>query len=153
MAGPWTVDVAAEVDDFDSSLTQEIERTAELVLAAEESSEIQISIALVGDETIARLNFEYLGHDGPTDVISFKLEQHGLPPVGDIYIGTEQARRQAADAGVDVREELVRLTIHGILHVLGWDHDGEGASEGSPMYDRQEALVERALRGQDGSGS
>jgi len=153
MAGRWTVDVAAEVDDFDSSLLQDIEKAAELVLVAEDAGEIQVSIALVGDETIARLNFEYLGHDGPTDVISFKLEQHGLAPVGDVYIGTDQARRQAADAGVDVREELVRITIHGILHVLGWDHEGDGASEGSRMYDRQEALVERALRGQDGSGS
>lgn len=68
--------------------------------------------------------------------------------VGDVYICPEAARRAAADPdGPDLDEELVRLVVHGTLHVLGHDHpEGEGRWE-SPMYRLQESLVERAMAG------
>lgn len=103
----------------------------------------EVSLTLLSDEDIRDLNRQYLGHDRVTDVISFGLDAlDGL--TGDIYIGYEQAARQAEDEGVTLAEELVRLAVHGTLHVLGWDHP-EGPERGeSEMYRIQEALV-RAL--------
>jgi probable rRNA maturation factor len=100
---------------------------------------------------MARLNREYLGHEGPTDVISFPLEDPGDRVVGDIYIGVDQAARQAEDLGVTAREETVRLALHGLLHVLGWDHPEDGGREESEMFRRQEELVGRW--GDGGAGS
>lgn len=111
------------------------------VLGAEGVGEAEISIALVGDDEIAALNQEYLNHEGPTDVISFPLPAPGGVRVGDVYVGAAQAERQAAELGVPYREELLRLVVHGTLHVLGHEHpEDEGRSE-SPMYRRQEELL------------
>lgn len=121
--------------------TERMEEAARHVLREEGVAQAEISIALVGDATIAELNEHYLSHAGATDVITFALHQSGEAPLGDIYIGVEQAGRQAADAGVPVEEELLRLTVHGVLHVLGFDHPEEGEREGSPMYLRQEKLL------------
>jgi probable rRNA maturation factor len=78
-------------------------------------------------------------------VITFPLEEPGRPLVGDIYIGVDQARYQAAEHGVDMVEEIMRLAIHGTLHLLGWDHPEAGDRSGSPMYVRQEALLREVL--------
>jgi probable rRNA maturation factor len=118
---------------------------ARAVLRAEGARRATLSIAFVSRRRIAALNRRHLGHDGPTDVISF-----GLAPVvpggvqGDIYIAPDVARENARRHGVPLREELARLVVHGTLHVLGHDHP-EGGRERSPMWRRQEALLRRAL--------
>lgn len=118
----------------------ELESAALYVLRAEGVEAASVSLSLVGDEQIGRLNQEYLGHPGPTDVISFALHPPGHPPVGDVYIGAEQALRQAAELHVDLAEELLRLVVHGTLHVLGYDHPQQDR-EASEMVRRQEALL------------
>ena len=106
-----------------------------------------LSVTLADDGTMGELNRRYLQRTGPTDVIAFPLWEAGEPVVGDIYVGWEQAVRQAEDEEVEPREELVRLVVHGTLHVLGWDHPDEpGLRPGSPMGVRQEELV-RAVEG------
>jgi probable rRNA maturation factor len=106
----------------------------------------EISIALVDDAAIAALNEEYLSHEGETDVISFGLYEAGELPVGDIYIGAEQALRQAESNGVTAAEELVRLAVHGVLHVLGHDH-AEGAERTqSEMWAVQERVVASVMQ-------
>jgi len=105
------------------------------------------SVTVVDDASITRLNREYLQHEGPTDVISFPLQLADGPPVGDIYLGGGQAARQAAENGVELRHELLRLAIHGALHVLGMDHPEGPERESSPMYQRQEELLAAALEG------
>lgn len=108
----------------------------------EEDAVGELSVALLDDPDIRRLNHEHLGHDRVTDVIAFPLWDEGEPVVGDVYVGFEQARRQAAAEGVPLEEELVRLVVHGTLHVLGWDHPVEAAKrEASPMYRLQERIV------------
>lgn len=78
-----------------------------------------VRIILTDDATIAELNRRYLQHDYPTDVLTFVL---GAAPLDvEIYIAAEQAARQAAEYNVSWQEELVRLSIHGILHALGYD--------------------------------
>jgi probable rRNA maturation factor len=144
--------VAVEVGDGVTLAVpgREIEDAVLYTLAAEGVNEGEISVAIVGDEEITRLNAQYLAHDGPTDVISFSLSAPGGPLVGDIYVGGEQARRQADDLGEAQDVELLRLAIHGTLHVLGHEHpEGEARAE-SPMYLRQEELLAGFLSGRSG---
>jgi probable rRNA maturation factor len=118
-----------------------VEAAVRHVLAAEGVAAAEISVALVSDAEIASLNEDYLQHEGPTDVISFALHEPGEPPLGDVYVGVEQAVRQAAEFGATPAEEILRLAIHGTLHVLGWEHpEGAGRTE-SEMFARQEELL------------
>lgn len=123
----------------------EVERAVRAVLAAEGVRDAEISVAFLPDPEIARLNRKHLGHTGPTDVISFALHEAGEAPLGDVYVGAEQAARQAGEWGVAPSEELLRLAIHGTLHVLGYDHPKEGDSLDSPMGRRQEELLRLVL--------
>lgn len=95
---------------------------------------------------MARMNREFLGHSGATDVITFELGS-GEPAsgrvvvVGDIYIAPDVARRNAIDNGVGIRQELVRLIVHGTLHVLGYTHTEGSHRMTGDMWRRQEAIV------------
>ena len=113
------------------------------VLRRERVKDALLSIAFVTDRRIAALNREHLGHAGPTDVISF-----GFAPVasarslvGDVYIAPGVARRNAREHGGSVREELMRLVVHGVLHVVGHDHPDGETRYASPMWRRQERLL------------
>jgi probable rRNA maturation factor len=116
------------------------------VLRLEAVSEAELSIAFVDDQRMAALNREYLAQQGPTDVIAFALTRPGGPVVGDIYVGAQQAERQAAELGVTLDVELLRLVIHGALHVLGFDHPEGEEREHSPMYARQEEMLAAILK-------
>jgi probable rRNA maturation factor len=78
-------------------------------------------------------------------VITFALHGEGEPPLGDIYVGWEQALRQAADFGVSPAEELARLAVHGTLHVLGYDHPEGPERERSSMWIRQEQILREVM--------
>jgi probable rRNA maturation factor len=89
-----------------------------------------LSLSLVDDPQIQELNREHRGKDKPTDVLSFPLYEAGEASrgdgerlLGDVVISIETARRQAADYDAPLQNELYRLLIHGILHVLGHDHE------------------------------
>ena len=118
---------------------------AERVLRAERVRHALVSIAFVTPQTMARLNRRHRGHHGATDVIAFTFRRtgRGAPLVGDIYIAPAVARRHAAEHGVRVREEVARLVIHGLLHVVGHDHPPGAARVASPMWRRQERLLRR----------
>jgi probable rRNA maturation factor len=124
-----------------------IGRAAQLVLRSEKVTDAMVSIALVSNARIASINARHLRHKGATDVISFGFDRSSPGPViGDIYIALNLARAHAKRAGVGVREEVVRLVVHGVLHVLGYDHPTDSSRETSPMWKRQESLVRRAMR-------
>ncbi|HET7275374.1 MAG TPA: rRNA maturation RNase YbeY [Longimicrobiaceae bacterium] len=125
----------------DSLPISQVEQAARWVLARHSADDATISIALLSDDDIARLNERYLSHSGPTDVISFPLHLPSSPVVGDIYIGAEQASRQASEMKVPLAEELARLAIHGTLHVLGYSHPDGEEREGTEMYQLQEELL------------
>lgn len=110
-----------------------------------------VSITFVGPSAIARLNREHLAHEGTTDVISFGFERAtpSDPVIGDIYICVAVARANAKARRVGVREEIARLVIHGILHVLGYDHPEDEAREESDMWRRQERLLRRLVNPSD----
>jgi probable rRNA maturation factor len=91
------------------------------------------------------LNRRALGHDRSTDVIAFRLEHDGLL-AGDIYVCPTVARRAARSLGIPEGEELLRLVVHGTLHVLGHDHPASARRVLAPMWRRQERYV-RQLTG------
>jgi probable rRNA maturation factor len=120
-----------------------VKSLVEATLAAEGISDALVSVAFVGRTTITRLNHRYLGHSGPTDVISFGMgrETDEMPAVGDIYICPEVAARNARAHSVSVKEELSRLVVHGTLHVAGHDHPDDETRTGSDMWKRQERIL------------
>lgn len=101
----------------------------------------ELSVTFVGDAEIARIHDRYLGCPDVTDVISFALHEAGDDPLGDVYIGHAQALRQAEEAGVEPREEMARLAVHGVLHVLGYEHPEGLERQGSEMFRVQEAVL------------
>jgi probable rRNA maturation factor len=122
---------------------------ARFVLRREKVRDALVSIALVSPREIAAINRAHLKHASATDVISFALDAHGNPDaaiLGDIYICPDVARDNARAHGVPVREELARLVVHGVLHVLGHDHPDGEVRLASPMWTRQEGLVRDAKR-------
>ena len=116
---------------------------AEAVLRLEGVRDALLSIAFVSDRRIAALNRAHLGHGGATDVISFGFApvKAGGAVVGDVYIAPGVARRNAAEHGRSVREEVMRLVVHGVLHVVGHDHQSDETRYDSPMWRRQERLL------------
>ena len=126
-----------------------VERIADRVLRWEQCTlPAALAITFVSDRVITRLHREYLGHRGVTDIVTFEhaRETDGSPVVGDIYIAPAVARANARRFGALVREEIARLTIHGVLHALGWRHpDGNERSE-SDMWRRQERWLVRVRR-------
>lgn len=128
-----------------TELRRLITRAARAVLAAHEIADAELSVTLLDDAAIADLNVRFLGCAGPTDVISFPLHAAGEAPLGDVYVGYEQALRQAAELEVPPEEELARLAIHGILHVLGYGHPEGRERESSPMWQVQETILREVM--------
>lgn len=121
--------------------SEAVRRIVKAVLRGERRDAL-ISITFLGRDAMRRLNGEHRGHDRPTDVLAFALTQPGRLAMGDVYVCPWAAARQAEVHGVSVREELVRLVVHGTLHALGWDHpEGPGRTR-SAMWRRQERYVE-----------
>lgn len=106
---------------------ENIKQVIEKVLESEnlDNKEIEISISIVDDEEIQELNRDYRGVDKVTDVLSFPLEmsfESQYIMLGDIIINFNQLERQAEDLGHSNERELMYLTCHSILHLLGYDH-------------------------------
>lgn len=116
-------------------------------LKAEGVREAMVSVAFVGRAAIAGLNQKYLRHRGATDVISFGFASGGKrgAVIGDIYICPDVARANARSQGLPVTEELLRLVVHGTLHVLGYDHPSGVARMESKMWRKQESILARIV--------
>ncbi|MBR6514018.1 MAG: rRNA maturation RNase YbeY [Clostridia bacterium] len=104
----------------------------------------EVSITLVDNEEIHALNLEYRGVDRPTDVLSFPIfdedDMGGKTILGDIVLSLERATEQAAQYGHSFEREVAFLTVHSMLHLLGYDHE-EGKAAESEMFSRQEAIL------------
>ncbi len=121
-----------------------------MILAnALESQKTEVSLLLLDDSGIAELNQQYRNRSGPTDVLSFPMytaeELRQLHPeiLGDVVISLETAARQAEHAGCSLWEEMSRLLVHGILHLLGFDHENNAA--GARAMRTQERRILKAL--------
>lgn len=114
----------------DIEITEEIknliEKSIAAVLKIEELDEnAEVSVSFVGDEEIRRLNSDYRGIDKSTDVLSFPMDDEFIIDnriLGDVIINTRRVMEQAEDLGHSNERELSYLTVHSILHLLGYDH-------------------------------
>jgi probable rRNA maturation factor len=107
----------------------------------------ELSVVIVGDPEITRLNRHYFRRNRPTNVISFPMAPGevaaGPPPIlGDVVISAETARRQAEERGEKEEDEMLFLLIHGILHLAGYDHEGS-AGERRKMEEKERELFAR----------
>jgi probable rRNA maturation factor len=140
------IDISSSVRRLSVSRAR-VREAAVAALKAERAKDAMLSITFVGRATMSQLNHRYLGHHGPTDVISFGLGRAGKrgAVLGDIYICAEIARENARLQNIPAGEELLRLIVHGTLHVLGHDHPtGAGRAE-SRMWRTQERILARVL--------
>ena len=107
----------------------------------------ELTVVLVDDLEITRLNRQYLRHNRPTNVISFPM-MDGTPEslrsrvLGDVVISAETAQRDAGEAGEKTGDEILFLMIHGILHLTGYDHEGS-AAERRKMETKEKEFFER----------
>jgi probable rRNA maturation factor len=106
----------------------------------------ELSILLVSDAEMRKLNRDYRGKDRPTDVLSFAQQEGpgGAPAglLGDVVVSVDTAKRQAAERGATLPREAERLLVHGVLHLLGYDHE-RSAAEARRMQRRERALARR----------
>ena len=83
----------------------------------------ELSVLLVDDDEIRQLNLKYLGRDRPTNVMAFPMDGPDPKILGDVVISTETAQRESQELGIGTEEYIALLLIHGILHLLGYDHE------------------------------
>jgi probable rRNA maturation factor len=122
-----------EAVPIDRARMRDVVRT---VLEGEGIGEAEISLAFVDNATIHRLNKQFLGHDEPTDVLSFPLsEPNSRKLAGELVLGAEVGLAQAAEQGHDVQAELALYVIHGLLHLCG--HDDHDPAAVSAMRQRE----------------
>ncbi len=150
------IDNRQETVAVDEVLETMVSLIVEKVLDSEGCEEdYEVSISFVNDEEIRSLNKEYRGIDKATDVLSFPMlefteeeqeeEEEGAEYIdeelalGDIVISMEKTLEQAKEYGHSFERELAFLLVHGMLHLLGYDHEVE-ATEGE-MFDRQEEIL------------
>jgi len=98
----------------------------------------EVSVLLTDDKGIRDLNRRYRGIDRPTDVLSFPMEDPRM--IGDIVVSLERVLAQALDYGVDLEGELSRVLVHGLLHLLGYDHV-KGGRQAARMKEKEGELL------------
>jgi probable rRNA maturation factor len=113
----------------------DVVRRARAMLVAVQMADAELSILLTGDDQIQNLNRDYRKKNRPTDVLAFAQREgehgeHAGRLLGDVVVSIPTTRRQAEAAGRDLGSELTMLLAHGLLHLLGWDHE-------TPLKDRR----------------
>jgi probable rRNA maturation factor len=125
--------------------TGELKEITAAILKALERSQAELSIALVGDKEMRPLNAKYRKKNKTTDVLSFPADNPATAKrvlLGDVIISVEQARRQAKERNHSLKREMVILLIHGILHLLGYDHE-RSRRQAKIMADLEVKLLNR----------
>jgi probable rRNA maturation factor len=126
--------------------SRKLKTIAAKILDVLEENQAELSVALVGNAEIQRLNARYRKMDYPTDVLSFPVENRrfvGERLLGDVIISVQKARQQAKERRRSLDKEMVILLIHGVVHLLGYDH--ERSAKEARIMQRLEKKVYRAL--------
>ena len=132
-------------DEENSSLTYEFfMKIVEAVFdyLNNKENQYEISLLITNDETIHQLNKEYRQKDKPTDVLSFPMEDEVM--LGDIVISLDTAKNQAQEREIGLEREIVFLFIHGLLHLLGYDHETSVEDE-KEMFALQEEILKKLI--------
>ncbi|MBN1498052.1 MAG: rRNA maturation RNase YbeY [Spirochaetes bacterium] len=147
----------AQIEVFTEGITlpygdvtrQKVKNIAAAVADCLDLQNARITIILTGDAYIRTINSEYRSIDAPTDVISFANRDNPFPDIdasqeeiGDVYISAERAERQSHEYRVSLMDEVKRLIIHGILHLVGYDHERSDEDE-EIMLQKEDELWDR----------
>jgi probable rRNA maturation factor len=151
MRANWTIDIQVKPGFRRLLKARWLRQIVTAVLAAEEVEPgAKLSLVITDDETVKNLNYKYRGKDKTTDVLSFSLVEEGadfvLPPgavvhLGEVIISCPQASRQAEEAGHTLEKEMALLIVHGVLHVLSYDH--QRSAQRQRMRAREQAILEQ----------
>ncbi|MCK4384984.1 MAG: rRNA maturation RNase YbeY [candidate division Zixibacteria bacterium] len=122
---------------------KEIEKLISRMLRAEGVS-LPVDVIFVDDDFMRKINRKFTRRRKTTDVLSFGMKEGknmgvDYPSLGDIYVSLDQAKRQAQEYRISLKEETSRLVIHGLLHLLGYDHKGK--KEAEIMKQKEEAYL------------
>lgn len=125
--------------------TSAVRRQLANLLRALRLPDAEVSVLFTGERAMRTLNRRYRGIDRPTDVLSFSFREGSTPrvpnePLGDIVIAVPVAVRQARNEGHALHREIGRLLVHGLLHLIGYDHE-RGVREAARMHDRERRLL------------
>ena len=133
-------------DDGKEFPSRKLKKVAQKVLEIVEQDQAELCLVLVGNAKIRKLNAKFRKKDYPTDVLSFPAGDElptGVQLLGDVVISVEKAKEQAKERRRTLNEEMVTLLIHGIVHLLGYDH--ERSPKDARIMDRLEKKIYRAL--------
>ena len=116
-----------------------------MILSVLGLSDSELSISIVGDRTIRRFNREYLEKDRPTNVISFAMHEGPFPVLnahllGDVLISADTAAREATAGKISFESRIMFLLLHGILHLVGYDHERSGEAEALRMEEKEREI-------------
>ena len=147
------LDIIDETGGLEDDVESLVSELLQFALKEEKmTGDIEVSVTFMSDEAIQVVNKEYRGKDTPTDVISFALEEMGegelqiikdqnMPIIlGDILISVDTAKRQAVEYNHPLTREIGFLALHGLLHLLGYDHMTE--EEEKVMFGRQKEILD-----------
>ena len=130
-----------------------LRQVVDMTLAVERVERpLELGVVITGSETIRRLNREYRGEDEDTDVLAFALSEEigasqfvsppdGVSRLGEVLISHPQAEMQAKERNHPLKRELALLTVHGVLHLLGYDHDDDEAEK--QMRAKEEEVLKK----------
>ncbi len=130
----WNLDITIE-ESFEESVSEEWLQSVVKQVMISEAIDLpaELSLLITDDVTVHQLNLQYRGIDQTTDVLAFAFQEDNDFPefpesdtqLGEVIISFHQAHRQAAELGHSLDHELAVLTVHGVLHLLGYDHESE----------------------------
>jgi probable rRNA maturation factor len=118
----------ADEQDRDVDVDDLVELARRVLAERRVPEDMEVALLLVDEPTISGLNQQHLGHEGPTDVLAFPIDEPGETPpagpaiLGDVVLCPAVAQRQADERSIPLHAELQLLTVHGLLHLLGMDH-------------------------------
>jgi len=125
---------------------RKLEKIAAVILELLDRAEAELSLVLIGNREMQKLNAGYRHKDYPTDVLSFPVEGEvpaEISLLGEVIISVEKAAEQAKERGRTVEKEMVTLLIHGIVHLMGYDH--ERSAKDARAMSRVEKRIYRRL--------
>jgi probable rRNA maturation factor len=140
-----------EIDIFFYNLTEvkrlPYKKIKNVLLAVAEGEAIKnatIDITFIDDNKIREINNQFLGHDYSTDVVSLELDNESID--GDIFISLDTARKQAMEYHVSFTNELMRLSVHGLLHLIGYNDADESSSARMHAVESKYIGLDKGLR-------
>lgn len=141
---PMEIQITDQQSEIATEL-EKIEAKARKILNALAYLESELSVALVDDEQMSSLNWQYRRRRGPTNVLAFSMRNGDFGEIspellGDVIISLPTAQRQAEEAGISLDAMISRLLVHGILHLVGFDHD-QGEDSAREMEQRSAELL------------